>query len=111
MADPQRILLVGDLHMNTLAAFQAIDHAQAIGADLILQVGDFGFWPRGNNNSGQKYLRKVDAKLATFGLDLWFIPGNHEDWPSLATRPIGDDGLRVITEHIRDCLLYTSRCV
>ena len=106
MADPQRILLVGDLHMNTLAAFQAIDHAQAIGADLILQVGDFGFWPRGNNNSGQKYLRKVDAKLATFGLDLWFIPGNHEDWPSLATRPIGDDGLRVIT-----CLLYTSRCV
>jgi len=102
VADPQRILLVGDLHRNTLAALQVIDHAQSLGADLILQVGDFGFWPRGNNNSGQKYLRKVDAKLAAFGLDLWFIPGNHEDLPSLAGRPIGDDGLRVITEHIRE---------
>lgn len=28
VADPQRILLVGDLHMNTLAALQVIDHAQ-----------------------------------------------------------------------------------
>ena len=28
MADPQRILLVGDLHMKTLAALQVIDHAQ-----------------------------------------------------------------------------------
>nr|WP_300146199.1 metallophosphoesterase [Propionicimonas sp.] len=88
--------------MNTPAALKAIDHAQALGADLIVQVGDFGFWPRGNGNSGQKYLRKVDAKLATLGLDLWFIPGNHEDWPSLAKRPIEDDGLRTITEHIRE---------
>ena len=47
MTDPQRILLVGDLHMNTLAAHQVIDHAQALDANLILQVGDFGFWPRG----------------------------------------------------------------
>lgn len=102
MADPQRILLVGDLHMNTLAALQVIDHAQALGTDLILQLGDFGFWPRGNTNSGQKYLRKVDARLATSGLDLWFIPGNHEDWPALDKRPIGEDGLRVISTRIRE---------
>ena len=29
--------------MNTLAALQVIDHAQSLSADLILQVGDFGF--------------------------------------------------------------------
>ena len=99
MADPQRILLVGDLHMNTLAAHQVIDHAQALGVDLILQLGDFGFWPR--TSAGQKYLNEVESKLSTFGLDLWFIPGNHEDWTSLAERPIEDDGLGIITEHIR----------
>lgn len=102
MADPQRILLAGDLHMNTLAALQVIDHAQMVRADLVLQLGDFGFWPRGNTDSGQKYLRKVDAKLAASGLDLWFVPGNHEDWPALAQLPLGEDGLRIIAEHVRE---------
>lgn len=100
MVDPQRILLVGDLHMNTLAAHQVIDHAQALAADLILQLGDFGFWPHAT--AGQRYLNEVESKLSTFGIDLWFIPGNHEDWTSLAERPIGDDGLRIITEHTRE---------
>ena len=100
MPDPKRILLVGDLHMNTLAAHQVIDHAQALSADRILQLGDFGFWPRAS--AGQRYLNEVESTLSTFGLDLWFIPGNHEDWPALERRPIGDDGLRVITERIRE---------
>ena len=100
MPDPQRILLVGDLHMNTLAALQVIDHAQALAADLILQLGDFGFWPR--SSAGQRYLNEVESKLSKFGLDLWFIPGNHEDWTSLAERPIEDDGLRIIAGHIRE---------
>nr|WP_300146203.1 metallophosphoesterase family protein [Propionicimonas sp.] len=91
-----------DLHMNALAAHQVIDHAQALDADLILQVGDFGFWPRSNSNAGQKYLRKVDARLAAVGLNLWFVPGNHEDWPALARRPIGEDGLRLISDQIRE---------
>ena len=42
MPDPQRILLVGDLHMNTLAAHQVIDHAQALAADLILRWATSG---------------------------------------------------------------------
>lgn len=102
MDDPERILLVGDLHMNTLAAFQAIDHARALQADLILQLGDFGFWPRGADNAGQKFLRKVDARLAAAGLMMWFVPGNHEDWHALAKRPVGVDGLRVISPQIRE---------
>lgn len=101
MADPQRILLAGDLHMNALAAGQVIDHAQSLGADLILQLGDFGFWPRGGRESGRRYLREVDARLDASGLDLWFVPGNHEDWPALAHVPIGDDGLGAVTERIR----------
>lgn len=81
MTEPQRILLVGDLHMNTRAALQVIDHAQAVDACLILQVGDFGFWPQANNGAGLEYLRDVDQRLALADLELWFVPGNHEDWP------------------------------
>ncbi len=100
MKDPGRILLVGDLHANTRAAHEAIDHADALRADLILQVGDFGFWPRGR--VGQAYLREVEARLAAARIPLWFVPGNHEDWVALGGRPLGADGLRVISEHVRE---------
>lgn len=100
LTGPSRILLVGDLHANTLAASQAIDHAQAVGADLILQIGDFGYWPR--DRAGQRYLLKVDARLDDAGVPLWFIPGNHEDWSALGRQPLDGAGLRVISDRIRE---------
>lgn len=99
MSGPQRILLVGDLHLNTRAALQTIAHARDRGAELVVQVGDFGFWPR--MSEGQEYLRTVDARLATAGLELWFVPGNHEDWASLAELTPGEDGLLPIADHVR----------
>lgn len=53
-----RVLIVGDLHCNTAAASNAFEFAGAVGADVILQVGDFGFWPR--TEPGRKFLRKAD---------------------------------------------------
>ena len=100
MTDPERILLAGDLHMNTRAAHEVIDHAQAVDADLILQVGDFGYWPRAEHRAGVEYLTLVDDALASAGLELWFVPGNHEDWPELAKLPIGRDGRRAVGARI-----------
>jgi Calcineurin-like phosphoesterase len=93
-----RILIVGDLHCDTLVARAAIDHAVAVHADVILQLGDFGFWPR--TESGRKFLRKVEARLAQVGLDLWWVDGNHDDHKALATRPVGADGRREVSDHI-----------
>lgn len=98
MIEPQRILLVGDLHASTAAAFAAIDYAVALGADLIIQLGDFGFWPR--IKQGQRFLRKVERRLAQVGLDLWWLDGNHEDFDRLGTRPVGEDGRRRISDHV-----------
>ena len=100
MTDPQRILLVGDLHMNSQVALEVIDHAQAVKADLILQVGDFGYWPRAEDDAGVEYLTLVDDALAAAGLALWFVPGNHEDWSELAKLPIGRDGRRAVGARI-----------
>ena len=96
--DPERILLVGDTHANTACALAVIDHAAAVGADVIVQVGDFGFWPRAKK--GRKFLRKVEWRLAQAGIELWFVDGNHEDHDALGRRPIEPDGRRRIDEHL-----------
>ena len=62
------------------------------------QVGDFGFWPR--TQSGQKFLRKTEARLALRGLDLWWVDGNHDDLQSLQSRAIQADGRRRTSDHI-----------
>lgn len=94
---PGRILVVGDLHANTGAGFSVIDHAAALAADLILQVGDFGFW---FDPQGSKYLRKMEGRLAARDLRLWWVDGNHEQFDRLNAIPVGDDGRRQISEHI-----------
>lgn len=93
-----RILLVGDLHCDTAAAFAVIARAVEMHADVILQLGDFGFWPR--TEFGRKFLRKVEARLAQCDLQLWWIDGNHSDHNALQTREVGGDGRRQVSEHV-----------
>lgn len=89
---PQRILLCGDLHANTAAAVAVIDHADALGADLILQAGDFGYWSR--DRQGRSFLQKVAVRLERHNLELWWVDGNHEDLERLSTLPLQVDGTR-----------------
>lgn len=93
-----RVLIVGDLHANTGAAFEVIDYAAAAGVDLILQVGDFGYWVR--DLQGQRCLWKVEKRLALRGVNLWWIDGNHEDFDRLAALPLGEGGRRPISGHV-----------
>jgi len=91
------VVLVGDVHGNTGAAFQVIDHAASLGVGLILQVGDWGFW---GDQGGLAFQRKVEKRLAVLGLDLWWVRGNHEDQQRLAALPVDADGRRQISEHV-----------
>lgn len=96
--DDIRVLIVGDLHANTGAALEVIDHAATLDADMILQAGDYGWWPR--DQRAQAFIRKVEKRLALRGLDLWWIAGNHEDHDRLAARPVDDDGRRQLSDHV-----------
>lgn len=93
-----RVLLIGDMHGNTGAAFDVLDYAADVGVDLVLQVGDYGWWPR--DLGGQKFIRKVESRLALRGLDLWWIDGNHEDFDRLEARPVDADGRRQLSDHV-----------
>lgn len=77
-----KILVVGDTHGNfDWLCNSVLPYAQRVGASKIVQVGDFGFiWPVPN------YLRTLDRlnrALERAGVDLHFLPGNHEDHPKL----------------------------
>lgn len=95
---PARVLVTGDLHANTAAAFEVVDHASRLGADLVLQVGDLGWFPR--DQRGQVFIRKLEKRLTLRGLNMWWIDGNHEDHDRLSARSVGVEGRRQVTEHM-----------
>jgi hypothetical protein len=106
---PRRILVVGDWHGNEDWALSTIRRVPGVlGGEphrLVLQLGDFGVWP---DEAGQAYLAHVSAAMAQVQAELWFIDGNHEDFPQLArlaragTTPDG----RV---PVRPCLFHLPR--
>src|SRR5580693_4871136 len=85
LAAPRRILVAGDWHGNEDWAVSVLRGVPGMLAGeprrLILQLGDFGVWP---DRAGQHYLARVAALLAEVDAELWFIDGNHEDFPQLA---------------------------
>lgn len=82
-----RVLVVGDLHGNDRAAAAAIHHAAQQGAQLVVQVGDFGFWPTANRTQrkpyGEGFTAWVERTCREVGVPLLWVRGNHEDHPAL----------------------------
>ena len=76
-----RVLLVGDTHANiTWLTRTVIPIARREHAYLILQLGDFGWWP--GNDAGDAF---IEAARRSPG-PLWWIDGNHEHHDDLARR-------------------------
>jgi Icc-related predicted phosphoesterase len=76
-----KILVLGDTHASQSAIGNAFRACQTGELDTIFQVGDFGFWPRG----GADYLASCRKWIRKTGIDLYWLPGNHEDWRAYNT--------------------------
>ena len=81
-AEVRRVLLAGDTHGNTRWTCYLGALAAETDCDLIIQVGDFGFFP--NLAGGERFLDDVNSGLTGHGVELWFIDGNHDDHGALA---------------------------
>lgn len=77
MTDPVKVLVAGDFHGNGRWAELTIQHAKRLGADTIVQVGDFGFWVSDSNT--RHYLKIVKNTAKNFGVHFYWLDGNHED--------------------------------
>lgn len=84
---PVKVLLVGDSHGNFNFFRQVLQRAKDVEADLVIQLGDFGFWPPERDSVGRpfpdpdwSFANLVDiSATAEFELPVWAIRGNH-DW-------------------------------
>jgi Icc-related predicted phosphoesterase len=87
------ILICGDWHGNHVWAKKIIEVAHAEGFNKIIQVGDFGVWP---GKEGREYLLILSRFLMKKKVNLYFVPGNHEDYNQIdewnETLPKNRDG-------------------
>lgn len=76
--NPERVLVVGDMHGNLFAWQRTIMKAyKQSRAEVILQVGDFGYgWD-------DLYLYELDAILEAAGATVLWLDGNHENFDKL----------------------------
>lgn len=75
--------VAGDWHGNQDWAVRALTAFHTNGINVILHVGDFGFW--NHQTSGQDYLTCVNDMLEQFDMVLIVTPGNHENYVQLST--------------------------
>ena len=71
------VMLLGDTHGDRGFTLSAIRWASENDVDRIVQVGDFGFWPRTNN--GKHFLHDVGKLSVELHVPFFWIDGNHED--------------------------------
>lgn len=80
-----KILVCGDWHCNTLYVrnlFRAItDNLLGVKPDVIVQVGDFGFWE--HQYDGLNFLDNVSHWSVDSGIPVYWIDGNHENFEIL----------------------------
>jgi predicted phosphodiesterase len=90
------VLFAGDWHGSYLQGKRAIDHAAGQGIATVVQLGDFGIW-----DNDKPYLNKLDKLLRSHNMMLFFVDGNHEDFPRLyAKQTFGVGSLRPVRDHI-----------
>lgn len=95
---PALVLVAGDWHQDRRAAAVAWALARQAGAELIIQVGDFGFWPR--HRDGRGFLTICSRLAHSTGIPCWFIDGNHEDHVALNAVDLEASGLRIVAPGI-----------
>lgn len=90
VTDPDKILLAGDWHGNRHWAAVSFRVASSAGCTVMLQLGDFGIWP-GREDSWLDY---VEELAVHFGVEFFWIDGNHENHDWLGRRGSGLVSLR-----------------
>jgi predicted phosphodiesterase len=109
-----RVLVLGDTHGDSKWCVEVTRLAGEQGVERILQVGDFGYWPKIQWDlvAGQRvmwaerFLSDIARACVTYGVIEWIVlDGNHDDHRSLQAvlrrRQPDDDGLVELGRYVR----------
>ena len=80
----KKIMVAGDWHMNTNHAYWCFQIAKNNDIDIILQLGDFGYWE--HSPWGKEFLDALEDLSKKFGIEVFWIDGNHENHELLRSR-------------------------
>lgn len=72
-----KIMLVGDSHGDSQFLQNIFARAARESCDIIVQLGDFGFWP--HTEWGKKFVKNVDKFSVKYGPKFYWLDGNHEN--------------------------------
>lgn len=75
----RKVLILGDTHADTREMVEAIDLIARLGWHDVVVVGDFGYWPKQH----PWFLRDTSKAATDFGVTVWWVDGNHEDFGRL----------------------------
>lgn len=89
------VILAGDWHGNHIEAHRVVKHAVEHNVGIILHLGDFGI-----HKNDKPYLEKLQKDLHDANIHLFFIDGNHEDFPRLYDKKKLPDGTRFVRNNI-----------
>jgi hypothetical protein len=96
MTDPEIVMIAGDWHGNRRWAIETCWRARKLPEPrIILQLGDFGFWPYpvkdwapgDRRPAALQYLRDIEAALDLSDAEIWVTPGNHDDYDQINSWP------------------------
>ena len=90
--------ILGDTHTNWYWMVRVLATAKENGISTIIQLGDFGYWPRAAK--GAQFLQDVSDVLTRNHMQMWWLGGNHEDWDSIEGQVSDHDNWRTATDKI-----------
>lgn len=94
---PDDIVFAGDWHGYAQQAQNVLFAARDKDIHHVIQVGDFGVW---RDEMHQKFLHRVNEAAKLFDIHIYFVDGNHEDFPHLYSYPLAEDGTRTVRSNI-----------
>lgn len=90
------LAFAGDWHGNTSWAINCIYALEEqANVDTILHLGDYGY------TFSADFVTYVEKALAECNIMLYFVDGNHDFHKKIWSHPKDEDGLYVISEHVR----------
>jgi Calcineurin-like phosphoesterase len=89
--------LLGDLHGDTHFTISVANEMRRRKVTVLLQMGDFGFL---NMRLELSNLLWLDSVLSTNDQLLYFVDGNHDNFPELYRYPVDPNGVRWVTGNI-----------
>ena len=95
--DEKKVMLAGDWHESYNQAAHVSMTAKYSGISTIIQLGDFGIW---GGSRGKNFLDELQKMLQACSQTVYFVDGNHEEFPELYKYPLNKDGVRPIRENI-----------